>query len=177
MGAQHCNISGHIFLKGDPGVDVGIRRFVELVYVIGDPQLLVGAPTKLELPIDFVLAAPQPTKSFDERSLKIRTITNKINKNTGLFSFSLMAHQTPQAAFSFFGLFRAPQGQQGSDTFRNCPSGPYIYIAHVPPVISASNGPSGQKSPDFSQPVAMPHSHHPEKRFGYIYQAPCALIK
>jgi hypothetical protein len=27
-----------------------------------------------------VLAAPQPTKSFDERSLKMRTITNKINK-------------------------------------------------------------------------------------------------
>jgi hypothetical protein len=53
-------------------------------------------------------------KSFEERSLKMRTITNIKNKNTGLFSFSLMAHQ---AAISLLGQFRASQGQQGSDTY------------------------------------------------------------
>jgi hypothetical protein len=83
-----------------------------------------------------------------------------------------MAHQPPQAAISIFGPFRVSQGQQGSDTFKNRPSGPYIYIGHVSPVIGASNAPGGQKSPDLSQPVAMHYSHHQEKRFGYIYNAP-----
>jgi hypothetical protein len=32
------------------------------------------------IPIDLVLAAPQPTKSFEECSVKMRTITNILNK-------------------------------------------------------------------------------------------------
>jgi hypothetical protein len=47
----------------------------------------------------------------------MRTITNIKNKNTGLFSCSLMAHQPPQAAIFHFGQFRVSQGQQGSDTY------------------------------------------------------------
>jgi hypothetical protein len=66
-----------------------------------------------------------------------------------------MAHQPPQAAISIFGPFRVSQGQQGSDTFKNRPSGPYIHVGHVPPVIGASNAPIAQKSPDLSQPVDM----------------------
>ncbi|KAJ7243287.1 hypothetical protein C8J57DRAFT_1243580 [Mycena rebaudengoi] len=72
--------------------------------------------------------------------------------------FSLMAHQPPQVVISTFGPFRVSQG-------------------HVPPAIGASNAPSGQKSPDLSQPVAMHYSYRREKRFGYIYNAPCALIE
>ncbi|KAJ7265061.1 hypothetical protein C8J57DRAFT_1470187 [Mycena rebaudengoi] len=66
-------------------------------------------------------------------------------------SFSLMAHRPPQAVIFFFGPFHVSQG-------------------HVPPVIGAFNAPSGQKSPDLSQPVAMHYSHRREKHY------PAALL-
>jgi hypothetical protein len=63
------------------------------------------------------LAAPQPTKSFEERSLKMRKITNIKNKKywpLQLFSDGASA----AAGRNFhFGQFRVSQGQQGSDTY------------------------------------------------------------
>ncbi|KAJ7237429.1 hypothetical protein C8J57DRAFT_1247206 [Mycena rebaudengoi] len=129
---------------------VKINVDAECARVIATPSVGNGpAPLRFKLVYlvpDLVLAAPQPTKGFEERSLKMPIITNMKNKKYWPLQF-------------FFDGASAAAG------------------GHVPPAIGASNAPSGQKSPDLSQPVAMHYSYRREKRFGYIYNALCALIE